>query len=60
MEVKSRYCSMSKIRNSASPHFTRYISRFHPQKSSAFYPFQQPHVHRSTCPHFTIGRFHIV
>jgi len=35
---------MLKIRNSAHSHFTRYIHRFHPQKSSAFYPFQHPHV----------------
>ena len=47
--------SMPKICNSTTPHFTRYILRFNPQKLSAFYPFQHPHVHRSARLHFTIG-----
>ena len=41
--------------NSAPPHFTCYIHRFHPQKSSAFYPCQHPHVRRSACLHFTMA-----
>jgi len=48
--------SMLKICNSVPPHFTRYICRFHLQKSSAFYPFQQPHIRRSACLHFTVGQ----